>query len=112
MMTVRKLERTEWRTFFDRLSKTLKDSRAEIEIGSLALGQQVQANWLPLIGLAYDLKDDTVEVALEGLDHLIERPRDFFLDEDGGAVSSLEIIDADNARQIIKFKEPISLASN
>lgn len=108
-MSVRKLERAEWRPFFDRLSKTLEGRRAEIEIASLSLGQQVEANWLPLIGLAYDPKDDIIEVALDRLDHLIQKPRDVFLDEEAGVVSSLEIIDADNVRQIVKFKEPIML---
>jgi hypothetical protein len=108
-MSVKKLEKTEWRPFFDRLSKTLEGNRAEIEIGSLSLGQHVEANWAPLIGLAYDPKDDIVEVALEGMDHLIEKPRDFFLEEEAGVVSSLEIISADNVRQIVKFSKPVRL---
>jgi Family of unknown function (DUF5335) len=42
-----------------------KASRAEIEVASLALGDQVEAEWLPLLGIAYDPKDDLVQVALE-----------------------------------------------
>jgi Family of unknown function (DUF5335) len=67
-MTVRKLEKTEWRRFFDWVSKGLVGKRAEIEIASLALGDQIEAEWLPLLGIAYDPKNDVLEIALDGLD--------------------------------------------
>jgi hypothetical protein len=38
---------------------------AEIEVASLDLGDQIQAEWLPLIGITYDPNDDVVEVALD-----------------------------------------------
>jgi hypothetical protein len=65
-MTTRKLDKTQWRTFFDRLSTTLEGKQAEVEITSLRLGAQLEADWLPLLGIAYDPNDDLVEVALEG----------------------------------------------
>ncbi len=40
-------------------------AHAEIEVASLELGNQIEAEWLPLIGLVYDHKDNSVEVALE-----------------------------------------------
>jgi len=83
-MTVQKLEKADWSPFFNHLSKTLAGSQAEIDVGSLALGGQVQANWVALIGLVYDPKDDLVEVALEGLDHLIHNPRDIYIEQGNG----------------------------
>ena len=50
-MAIRKLEKTEWSPFFHRISKVLIGKRAEIEIASLALGDQIEAEWLPLIGI-------------------------------------------------------------
>ena len=73
-MTTRKLDKKQWHSFFDRVSTTLEGKEAEIEIASLRLGDQVEAEWLPLLGIAYDPNDDIVEVALEGLDHLIPKP--------------------------------------
>ena len=64
-MTARKLDKSQWRTFFDRLSKTLEGKQAEIEVASLSLGDQVEAEWLLLHGITYDPNDDLVEVALE-----------------------------------------------
>ena len=75
-MTARKLEKTEWRPFLDGLSKLLGPKQAEIEVASLPLGDQVQAEWVPFLGIVYDPKDDIVEVALEGLDHMIPKPRE------------------------------------
>ena len=108
-MSVRKLEKSDFRSFFDHLSKTLKGGEAEIEVASLALGDQVQTRWLPLLGLTYDPKDDVFEVALEGLDHLIHKPQDVYVDDSVGQLTSIEIIDADGGRQIVKLKEPLML---
>jgi Family of unknown function (DUF5335) len=84
-------------------------ARAEIEVAPLDLSDQVEAEWVPLIGLVYDPKDDIVEVAVEGLDHMIHSPRELYVEEDGGELSSLEVIDADGTRQIIKLKDMLML---
>jgi hypothetical protein len=105
----RKLEKQQWQAFLNQVSKALTGKRAEIEIGSLALGEQTQADWLPLIGLAYDPRSDQIEIALENLDHLISRPRELYFEEDGGQLSSLAIIDSEGAKQIVRFKDPVLL---
>jgi hypothetical protein len=105
----RKLEKQQWQAFLNRISKALTGKRAEIEIGSLAIGEQIQAEWLPLIGLAYDPKSDQIEVALENLDHLISRPRELYFEEDLGQLSSLAIIDSEGAKQIVRFKDALLL---
>ena len=106
---MRKLEKSQWRPFLDAVSKLLDAKEAEIEVGSLDLGEQVQAEWLPLIGITYDPKDDLVEVALEGLDHMIRRPREIYLESDAGTLTSIEIVDADGVKQIVKLKDQLPL---
>src|SRR5262249_13053986 len=108
-MTTRKLDKKQWRTFFDRVSTTLEGKEAEIEIASLRLGDQVEAEWLPLLGIAYDPNDDIVEVALEGLDHLIPKPRDIYVEDAPGGLVALEIVDADDVKQIVKLRDPLML---
>jgi hypothetical protein len=108
-MSIRKLERKDWGPFLDYLSKLCEGRQAEIGAESLALGDQVEARWLPLIGITFDPKDDLIEFALEGLDHLIHWPREVYIDEGNESITSLEIIDADGVRQIAKFKEPLML---
>ena len=75
-MPIQKLERQNGVPFFDYLSRMLAGSQVEIDAGPLALGGRVLADWVPLIGVVYDPKDDLVEVALEGLHYLIHKPRE------------------------------------
>jgi uncharacterized protein DUF5335 len=105
----KQLEKSRWRGYFDRMSKTLAGKRADIEVASLKLGDQIQAEWLPLLGISYDPKDDIIEIALEGLDHLIPKPRQVYVEESGLELSSLEIVDAEGNRQIVVLKDPMML---
>jgi hypothetical protein len=105
----RQLPRNEWQSYCDRVSKGLEGKRAEIEVAALSLGNQVAAAWLPIIGITYDPKDDIVEVALEGLDHLVQRPRNLAVEEEEGGLASLAITDGEGRSHIVKLKEPLML---
>src|SRR5271166_356366 len=109
-MAAQKIEKPEWQAFFDTLSKGLVGVRAEIEVASLALGDQIVAEWLPLLGITYDPKGDLLEIALDGLDHMIRKPREVYADSGNGALLSFEIIDADGVSQIILLRKPLMLA--
>jgi hypothetical protein len=108
-MTIRKLEKPQWQRVLDSVSKLLEAKQVEIEVASLDLGDQVSAEWLPLLGITYDPKDDIVEVALDGLDHLIHRPREIYLDSGAEVLTSIEIIDGDGVKQIVKLKNQLML---
>ena len=82
----------------------------EIEVASLALGDQVEAKSLPLTGIVYDPKSDIIEFTLEGLDHMILRPRDIWVHEEPIGLASIEVTDADGAMQIVKLRNPLLLA--
>src|SRR5258707_8217209 len=73
---IMKLEKSQWRGYFDRVSKALVSKRAEIEVTSLKLGDRIEAEGLPLLGISYDPKNDVIDIALEGLTHLIHEPRE------------------------------------
>jgi hypothetical protein len=108
-MTIRKLEKSKWRAFFDGISKLLEGKQAEIEVASLALGDQLEAEWLRLLGLVYDPKDDLFEVMLDGVDHMVPQPREIYVDDGVAGLMSIEIVDADGAKQIIKLRDPLML---
>jgi hypothetical protein len=108
-MTVRKVDKRDWRRFFDHVSHGIEGKRTEIEVASLSLGDQVEADRLPLLGIVYDPKDDLVEVALDGVDHTIRKPREIYFDDSAGELTSLEIVDAEGTRQIVKLREPLML---
>lgn len=108
-MTARKLEKQQWHAYFDRASKSITGKRAEIEVASLAIGDQIEAEWLPLLGIVYDPKDDAVEVLLEGLGHLIRRPREVHVDESLGGLAGVIVVDADDVRHIVRLRDPLML---
>jgi Family of unknown function (DUF5335) len=73
------------------------------------LGGQVQADWVPLLGIVYDSKDDIVEVAVEGLDHIIHHPSELYVEEEEGELSSLSVIDGDGVRHLINLRQAVTL---
>jgi hypothetical protein len=105
----RKLEKSVWQAYFDVMSKALVGKRAEIEVASLKLGDQIEAEWLPLLGITYDPKDDLIEVALDGHDHLINKPREVYVEDEQLGLASLEVIDAEDVRQIVILRDPLML---
>ena len=109
MATLHRIPNSEWRSVLDRMSKALLGKWAEIEVASLDLGDQIVAEWVPLLGITYDSKDDLVDVALDRFNHLIRRPREITVDESPGGLESVAIIDEDGARQVVKFKDPLML---
>ena len=109
-MAATEIERNGWAPFLDGVTNSLIGKQAEIEVVSLDLGDQIEAEWTPLIGITYDRKDDLIEIALDELDHLVRSPRQLFVDYAvGGIVAAIEIIDGDGNRQIVKFKDPLAL---
>jgi hypothetical protein len=109
VMATVKLDKGTWQTYFDRMSKLVVGKQAEIEVASLKLGDQIEAEWVQLLGISYDPKNDLVEVLLEGLDHLIRNPRDIYTDQGPAGLTSLEVIDTDDVRQIIRLRDPVML---
>jgi uncharacterized protein DUF5335 len=109
-MGSRDLSKAEWREFFDRVSKALgRGNAAEVEVMSPNLGDQIEAEWVPLLGLSYDPKDDAFDVMLEGLDHRIEKPSAIYLEGGPVGLASIEIIDGEGTRQIVKLRKPVVL---
>jgi hypothetical protein len=51
---VRTLEKSERHGYFDRVSLALLGKPAKIEVASLVLGDQIEAEWVPVLGITYD----------------------------------------------------------
>lgn len=113
-MALKKLDKAEWQGLFDHLSKILMGKRAEIETASLDWGDQIEAEWLPFLGITYDPKSDLVEIVLEGpkrenIDHLIRHPREIYIDVGGTGFRSMAIVDGDGVMQIVTLRDPLML---
>lgn len=109
-MAATEIDRSSWAPFLDSVTNSLIGKQAEIEVVSLDLGDQIAAEWTPLIGITYDRKNDLIEIALDELDHLVRSPRQLFVDYGvGDVLAAIEILDADGTRQIVKLKDPLAL---
>jgi hypothetical protein len=110
MGNLRTVDKSEWRPFFDRMSKALLlGKRAEIEVASPELGDQILAEWVPMIGVTYDSHDDVLDVALDRVDHLVYHPKEIVVEEGGEGLLSIAVTAADGSRNIVKLKEPLQL---
>ena len=110
-MPIKKLDKSAWSKYFDGVSKTIGSKNVEIKIAGLLLGNQVEVTSLPLTGLTYDAKNDLLEVATDSVDHLIYHPKEIHTDYSIDGLHSVNVIDADDNHQIIKFIEPVKLSA-
>jgi hypothetical protein len=63
----------------------------------------------PLLGISYDPKDDVIDIALEGVDHMIHKHHEIYVEENGLQLSSLEVVDGEAARQIVVLRDQLML---
>ncbi|WP_461831645.1 DUF5335 family protein [Aquifex sp.] len=105
-----KLPREEWEKYFDNVSKNLPAVEAQLEVVSKDVGDQMEVEYSPLLGLAYDPKDDVFEIQFkETHDHLIHHPQEIYVIEEDGKMTSLEIIDKEGTKYILRVKPAIPL---
>jgi hypothetical protein len=103
------IDRAEWERYCDQVSKLLAESDAEVEVVSPEFGAQVEAEWLPFIGISYDPNDDIFDIALEGVDHIIEHPRELSIDGELGNLSALEITDREGVHHLLRLRDALTL---
>lgn len=111
MSNLRTLPRSEWSPFFNRIGKALLGKKAEIEVASPELGDQILVEWVPLIGVTYDSKDDLLDVALDRVDHLVYHPTQIAVDEGSTGLLSIAVTTADGTQQVVRLKEPLQLTA-
>src|SRR5215467_8024417 len=103
------IDRLEWERYCNTVSKALAESDAEVEVISPEIGAQVEAEWLPFIGISYDPNDDIFDIALEGVDHIIEHPRALSAAGGAASLSSLDITDGDGVHHLVRLRDALVL---
>lgn len=108
-MKTDKIDRTRWKPYFRSLTGQLEGKRALIEVASLALGDQVEAEWLTLLGVSYEPESDHIDIAMQGVNHRVENPRDVFVLWGHHGLEAMEIAQEDGTQQILRLREPVAL---
>jgi hypothetical protein len=106
----RKLDKSEWQTFCDDLSKALPGDDSRAVTASLAVDGEVAAEWVALLGVAYDPRSDSFEIALGGLEHRVRKPETLYVDEGPSGVAALEVIDGGGLRHGLRLDHPLKPA--
>lgn len=107
------LSREEWREFFEKLSNEFDGYDVTIEVVGEQLGDQLEAEKLPLAYLAYDDKDDVFIIAVGGRDgrypalhHLIDSPQRILADSMSPDVPwAIDVIGPDT-QTIVSLRRP------
>ena len=91
------IPRERWTKYFDAFSKRyLRDERSEVATIMLAspfVGTRTAVDGARVIGITYDKHNDVLDVALEGVDHLVHHPRTIRVTEDGGGFIRKLVVD-------------------
>jgi hypothetical protein len=107
------ISKERWQSFFDVFTKVLQNRRVEIEVIGLDLGDQIEAEWLPLNGLTYDPKADTFYVYLgnvdRNFDHAVSQPREILVRLGAGGLEQVIVVDAGAYEHIVRLRRPIEL---
>lgn len=113
--TTKEIPRTEWKEFLDRFSRVHENWLVTIEVVGPDLGDQIEAEELPLAGISYETKgseEGGIEILLGGkpdrhVAHLVPAPQRLWLaQDDQGIDRSLAIEEGEGRRTLINFRVP------
>jgi hypothetical protein len=108
-MALTQLARERWQAFFDIASRGLTAQVTKVEVTGLQLGDRIAADHVPLLGVSYEPKNDTLTLHLEGLEHRVVRPRAIHVEQDGTVLRSFEAVDEDGVHHIVQFTTALEL---
>jgi len=74
---------------------------------SLAVDGEVAAEWVALLGVAYDPRSDSFEIAVNALEHRVQKPRTLYVDEGPNGVAALGVIDRRGLRHELRLDRPL-----
>jgi len=111
-MTTRRLDRAEWQGYFDEVAKRLPAMRVGVSILGDDIGAQTGNEDSPLLGMSYDSNDRTFEVAMSHVAHRVVNPKEIFIREVAGQLSSVEVVSQDDTKQIIELRALPSLPAS
>jgi hypothetical protein len=111
-MTTRKLERSDWQQYFDEVAKHLPSMRVAVSILGDDIGAQLETENSALLGISYDSNDQVFEIATPNISHRVANPKEIYVREEGGTLSSIEVITQDDTKQIVELRPLPSLPAS
>ena len=119
MGVTKQIPRTDWKTYFDRYTREHLVTEGDVhdiaivEVLLPRLGDQFEVTFEPLLGMTYDPKSNAFELLLRDIDHLVFRPAEIaVIEEDDGFISELEVVRADDVKEIVHLRRSGSPATH
>ncbi len=104
------INKSQWKDYFDDMSKVLGDVPVEVEVEGLGIFDKVEVEWLPLKGITYDPKDNVVSLMFDKLDHMVEKPYEIEVEKGEDGVKTISFTsEGDGAKTVVKFKNPVKV---
>lgn len=100
--------RDRWASLLDAIGRTAGAQAARVDAAGLGLGG-IAAEHLPLTDIGFDAAADAITLSFERLEHRIDAPRAMYVEQDGAAVASVELIDRAGAHHIVQFTTALEL---
>lgn len=111
-MATRKLESSEWQRYFDEVAKHLPSMRVGISIMGERIGVQSESEDSALVGISYDSNDQVLEIDASSISHRVRNPKEIYVREESGTLSSIEVMADDGTKQIIELRPLPSLPAS
>jgi hypothetical protein len=105
-MATKRLDEEEWGWYFDQAAAALRGRKATVEVVAPDVGAQFAAAGLDIIGITYDHKDRLLEIALDGMDHLIRDPQEIYVNETPRGLDAVEATDVGGRKHIVQIAGP------
>jgi Family of unknown function (DUF5335) len=109
------MPRSEWKDYFERMTKAHDAGTVTIEVLDLEFGDGFEAEGLPFTYIEYDPKGDHVIVAVGGRDgrfpvalrHIMDHPQQILVDRievTGQEEDVVNVVDVDGTRTIVTIR--------
>lgn len=103
-MSTQSIAKEDWKQYLDNYSKSIQSTLVELDVESLELGDQIEADWVHLKGISYDPKDEMIYIFTEALRHFISRPQNLWVVEAKDGPSAIQIEDFEGTKHIINLR--------
>jgi hypothetical protein len=117
-MATREIPREQWPAFFQTFSRVHEGWRVTVEALATDIGDQIEADGLPLAEITAEKEPDgrvVLSLILGALGEparitkIVENPRSvFLLQTDEGIDSALEIVEADDTRILLRLQDALA----
>lgn len=103
------LERQDWQTVLDLISKVESTHKVTIEVDREDIGSQKEVENAELQGLSYDHKGGSIAIRAGAVEHMIVKPERIDAAHAGADLIAIEVSERDKTRHLITFAPPLHL---